>query len=115
MLIAMAALSVRFGLLGMGGNIWIAMLSQLFNGFGYVAVAVSMAKYAAERLPDNVAGGQTLISLMFYGAARLLGSLLGGFGAEKTSIPAVFLMTAALCGLGFAGLLVFTVRKRSKI
>ena len=115
MLAAAAVLSVRFLLLGLGKNIWVALFSQVFNGFGYIAVAVSMAKYVSERLPDNAAGGQTLISLMFYGAARLTGSLLGGFAAEKTSIAAVFAMAAALCAAGFACFFAYAARRRMRI
>lgn len=109
------ALAVRFALLGVGRNIWISMFSQLLNGVGYIAVAVSMAKYVSVHLPDNAAGGQALISLMFYGAARLTGSLLGGFIAQKISIPAVFMLSSALCVLGFACFMVFAARKKRKI
>ncbi|MBQ3575603.1 MAG: MFS transporter [Clostridia bacterium] len=115
MLAAAAALSLRFFMLGVGKNVWIALLSQLLNGCGYIAIGVSMAKYISEHLPDNAAGGQALISLMFYGAARLPGSLLGGFAAEKISIAAVFLVVSALCALGFACFFIYAARRRFRV
>jgi len=116
MIFASAAMCLRFGLLGAFKNRWTALLSQLLNGCGYIAVGVSMAKHMAKVLPrENAAGGQALISMMFYGAARLLGSLLGGFIAEKTGIGAVFLMVSGLCGLGTVLFIIYTVRRRIRV
>ena len=62
-----------------------------------------MARHLAKYLPEeNIAGGQALISMMFYGAARLLGSLLGGFISEHAGIAAAFITVSALCGIGLA-------------
>lgn len=100
MLLATAALALRFCVLGAAKSAWVALLSQVLNGFGYIAVGVSMAKYVADRLPQNAVGGQTLISLSFYGASRLIGSLLGGFAAQKVGVARAFWLMALLCALG---------------
>lgn len=101
MLAATAALTVRFLLLGAFQNAYIALASQILNGFGYIAISVSMAKTIAQELPENAAGGQALISLLFYGAARLVGNLLGGMVAESIGIGSVFLILSAMNALGF--------------
>lgn len=108
MLVATAALSLRFFLLGMFENAYVALLSQMLNGIGYIAISVSMAKYIAQQLPENAAGGQALISLLFYGAARLIGSLLGGIAAESIGIGSVFLI---LSGVNAAAFLLYALCK----
>jgi len=115
MAVATAVLCARFLLLGFSGNVYVALFSQVLNGFGYIAVGVSMAKYVSERLPGNAAGGQALISMLFYGASRLTGNLLGGLIAERTGIAPVFLIMAALCGASLAAYCAFGLRRRLRI
>ena len=116
MMVSTAAMCLRFLLLGVFSNRWIALFGQLLNGCGYIAIGVSMAKHLAKYLPEeNAAGGQALISMMFYGAARLLGSLLGGFISEKSGIATAFLFVSALCGTCLVVFFVYTSRRRRSI
>ncbi len=113
MMVSTAAMCLRFLLLGTSEKLWIAMASQLLNGCGYIAVAVSMAKCMAKYLPEeNAAGGQALISLMFYGAARLMGSLVGGFISERAGLASAFLVVSALCGFGLVAFFVSMFRRK---
>lgn len=115
MLAATAALSFRFFLLGTCKNAYVALASQILNGIGYIAVGVSMAKYIGQRLPENAAAGQSLISLLFYGASRLIGSLLGGFIAQRLGVGKVFGMISALCALSVTAFYIYMKRKRLRI
>ena len=116
MTVSAGVMCLRFFLLGVFPNRWIALSGQLLNGFGYIAAGVSMAKHMAKYLPEeNAAGGQALLSMMFYGAARLLGSLLGGFISERAGTGAAFLAVSALCGAGLGVFSVYAARRCRRI
>ena len=53
--------------------------------------------------------------MLFYGASRLTGNLLGGLIAERTGIAPVFLIMAALCGASLAAYCAFGLRRRLRI
>ena len=116
MMVSTAAMCLRFLLMGVFANRWIALFGQLLNGCGYIAIGVSMAKHLAKYLPEeNAAGAQALISMMFYGAARLVGSLAGGFISERMGMAAAFLTVSALCGIGLAVFSVCAFRRQRSI
>lgn len=101
---ASALLAIRWLLLGLTENPVIALVSQLLHGGGFIVISVSMAQWIGHHVPGDLrASGQSLLNMVSFGLARILGNLLGGWIAQHLGISAGFYAGAALCagaGLG---------------
>ena len=109
---AALALALRWLLLGIAPNAWIALASQLLHGGGFIVVSVSMAHWIADHVPEELrASGQGLLNMASFGLARIAGSLGGGLLARQLGIENAFLLAAGLC---VAALLLFAPRVFAK-
>ncbi len=83
MTLSALALTIRWLLLASSRCITLVMLSQILHGGGFIVMSVSMAKHAAQVLPDKLkTSGQMLIAMAGFGVARVFGILGGGLLAE---------------------------------
>lgn len=105
MCIAAGMLALRWLLLGTAHSQWIALLSQLLHGGGFIVITVSMALWIAQNVPEGLrASGQALLNMCTFGLARIPGNLLGGWVAEHWGRGHVFLVCAAICAAAALGL-----------
>lgn len=107
-LMCTAALSllIRWCLLAWGKSVPIAMLSQVFHGWGFIVMTVCMAKYISRTVPEELqASGQMLLAIVSFGIARVAGNLGGGLLADVMGRQNVFWICAGLCAIS---LCVFT-------
>jgi len=100
MCVSAAALAIRWLLLGLTGNIYVALFSQLFHGGGFIVMTVCMAKYISRHVPEELqASGQMLLAIFTFGIARAFGNLAGGLLADVLRRQNVFFLCAAVCAL----------------
>lgn len=93
-------LALRWLTLGLSQRAWVAVLSQLLHGGGFIVMTVSMAYWIAENVPPELkASGQGLLNMVSFGAARVAGNLLGGWLAGAVGRGGAFLAGAGVCGL----------------
>ena len=107
--ISAIAVTLRWLLLGLSSNVYVAMASQLLHGWGFIVMTVSMSKYVSATIPDELkASGQMLLSVVGFGVARVFGILGGGLVADAMgSVQKGFLMMAIVTGVA---LVVFVPR-----
>ena len=97
LLISAASLAVRWLILALTDNVWVALASQLLHGWGFIVMTVTMAKYISLTVPEALrARGQMLLAVSGFGVARVLGNLGGGFIAKAIGYKATFGLMAAL-------------------
>ena len=97
MCVAGCALTIRWVLLAISGNVWVAMVGQVLHGWGFIVMTVGMAKYINQYVPDELkASGQMLLAMIGYGFARVAGTLGGGFLAGFMGIQPSFWVCAAI-------------------
>ena len=98
LLCAALSQSVRFLILGLCRSLPVILASQLLHGLGFVVISFSMAQYVSRAAPPALrARGQTLLSALGLGLARVCGVLLGcGAGGQSG-----FLVMAGIALLGF--------------
>ena len=61
------------------------------------------AFYLSTHVSDEMLGSaQSMLSLVIFGAGRIIGSLLGGLVSQRAGIPAVFAFNGAMLLLGCA-------------
>ena len=100
---AAAVLSLRWAVLGFTDCAWVALLTQLLHGCGFIVITVSMAYWISDHVPpEQRAGGQALLNMFTFGLARVLGNLLAGWLARGMGLGAAFLASAGLCTLALA-------------
>jgi len=100
MCVSALVLTVKWLLTGLSKNAYLAAAGQILHGGGFIVMSVSMAKYIARNVDENLrASGQMLLSMASFGVARVIGNLGGGFLAEKLGSAAVFYMAAGVCFL----------------
>ena len=100
MRLSAALLSLRWLMLGLSANVYVAMASQLLHGWGFIVMTVCMAKYISRSVPEELqASGQMLLAIVSFGIARAFGNLAGGLLAGWMGRQNVFLGCAALCAL----------------
>ncbi|MBR0464811.1 MAG: MFS transporter [Clostridia bacterium] len=99
--ISSVALTLRWTLLAVTGNAYVAMASQVLHGWGFIVMTVTMAKYMSDVIPDELkASGQMLIGVVGFGIARTFGILGGGFVASfMGGIRMGFAMMAIVAGV----------------
>lgn len=98
MLVSAMALTLRFLLLGISDNLYVALLSQLFHGVGFIVMTLCMSKFIARAVPETLrASGQMLVSIVGFGVARVFGVLGGGVISQYLGISAGFLAMSGVC------------------
>lgn len=91
-------LAIRWLMLGLSDNVYVAMASQVLHGWGFIVMTVCMAKYIARSVPEELqASGQMLLAIVSFGIARAFGNLAGGLLAGWMGRQNVFLACAAVC------------------
>ena len=96
-------LAIRWLMLGLSGNVCVAMASQLLHGWGFIVMTVCMAKYISRSVPEELqASGQMLLAIVSFGIAGAFGNLAGGLLAGWMGRQNVFLACAGLCAATLA-------------
>jgi PPP family 3-phenylpropionic acid transporter len=100
MCVAGCALTLRWVILALSGNVWLTLASQVLHGWGFIVMTVSMAKHINQYVPDELkASGQMLLAMVGYGFARVAGTLGGGFLADGMGIQPSFWLCAAITAI----------------
>jgi len=95
---AALSLTARWILLALGKTANVAMLSQVFHGWGFIVMTVCMAKYISRTVPEGLqASGQMLLAIVSFGIARTVGNLGGGFLADAMGRQNVFFVCSGIC------------------
>ena len=98
MRLSAVTLAVRWLMLGLSDSVWVAMLSQVLHGWGFIVMTVCMAKYISREVPEELqASGQMLLAIVSFGISRAFGNLAGGLLAGWMGRGNVFLACSALC------------------
>ena len=93
-----ASLALRWVLVGLAGNVWCALATQMLHGGGFIVMTVCMAKYISRTVPEELqASGQMLLSIVTFGIARVAGNLGGGLLAGWLGRGRVFFICSAIC------------------
>jgi len=91
LLISAASLVLRWAILALTDNVWVAMASQLLHGWGFIVMTVTMAKYISLTVPEELrARGQMLLAVAGFGVARVAGNWGGGYIAQQIGLKATF-------------------------
>jgi len=100
MSICALALTTRWILLASFPNIYVAAISQVLHGWGFIVMTVSMSKYMSATVPAELkASGQMLLALVGFGIARVFGILGGGLLSEALGgVQQGFWVMAAVSG-----------------
>ncbi len=103
LLLSGLSLTARYLLLAWGRSLPVILLSQALQGPGVGLLAFCMAKYVNCALPEPFkARGQTLVSAAGAGAARVAGSLLGGWIGCGAGLRSGFLLMAGVAFFAFS-------------
>ena len=99
--ISSVALTLRWTLLATTDSIYVAIFSQMLHGWGFIVMTVTMAKYMARVIPDELkASGQMLIGVVGFGVARTFGILAGGLvAAAMGGVQNGFRLMAVVAGV----------------
>ncbi len=74
-----------------------ALPVQLLHGLMFIVLSVTLATYINREVPKELkASGQTLLGLLSLGAARIVGSFLGGVASDWIGMRSVFLICAVV-------------------
>lgn len=97
-----AVLTVRWLILALSHNAYVALASQLLHGWGFIVMTVSMSKFVNQAVPDELkASGQMLLAVVGFGIARAFGILVGGLLSDALGgIGPGYFFCAAVTGLG---------------
>lgn len=113
MCIGSGLLALRWLALGLAPSAGIALLSQLLHGGGFIVITVSMVYWIGEHAPGDLqASGQSLLNMVSFGFARIIGNLGGGWIAQKWGMGGGFLLGAALCTAAGLGIAVFAGNRK---
>lgn len=114
MCISAVVLMLRWLLLGLSKNAALSIACQLLHGGGFIVMTVSMARYIAAHVDENLqASGQMLLNMASFGIARVAGSMGGGFLAEKLGSANVFLIGSGVCFAAVCLFAAYAFRRRS--
>jgi len=91
------SLTIRWLLLGFVSDYRLAMFSQIFHGWGFIVMTVSLSKYISINVPAELkASGQMLLAVVSFGIARVIGNFGGGMLADAIGMQNVFFVSAAI-------------------
>ena len=98
--ISAATLLIRWILLATTNDYRVAMFSQVFHGWGFIVMTVSISKYINLTVPAELkASGQMLLAVVSCGRARVIGNFGGGLLADALGLQNVFFVSAAICAV----------------
>ena len=98
--ISAVTLLIRWVLLATTSDYRVAMFSQIFHGWGFIVMTVSLSKYINLTVPPELkASGQMLLAVVSFGIARVIGNFGGGLLADAMGMQKVFIVSAAICAL----------------
>lgn len=98
MAVAAGLLALRWWLLSGAQNAGVALVSQALHGGGFIVITVSMAYWISEHVPPELkTSGQSMLNMVAFGAARILGNLLGGWLGQNLGLRRAFLAGALVC------------------
>ena len=94
------SVTIRWLLLGSLTNVYAVMATQLFHGWGFIVMTVTMAYYVNDHVPDELkASGQMLLGVVGFGVARVIGNLGGALCINWFGRQGTFFVSAAISGL----------------
>jgi PPP family 3-phenylpropionic acid transporter len=112
LLISAVSLLVRWLILALTSDVWVAMASQLLHGWGFIVMTVTMAKYISMTVPEELrTRGQMLLAVSGFGVARVVGNLGGGFIAQRIGLQATFGVMGAVALLTLVAFCPIYLRK----
>lgn len=99
MIMAAFLLTVRFAVLAVARNAYVALATQLLHAGSFIAITLSASYYINRVVPDELkASGQMLLSMIGFGLARVFGVFVGGFIANTAGgMAGGFAFMAAVC------------------
>ena len=107
LIFAGSAAALRWLLIGITRSIPILIGLQLMHGMIYIIIMVSISYYISLTVtPELQASGQAINALVCGGAAKIAGSLIGGYLSDLFSIRAGFFFCS---GLALVAVAAFTV------
>ncbi|WP_051253085.1 MFS transporter [Paenibacillus alginolyticus] len=117
LIVAALASSIRWFLFTLIGNpLWILPV-QLLHGVIFIVLSVTLATFINREVPSEwKASGQTLNGLLSLGAARIIGSFLGGIMSSAYGMRQVFLYSSWVsmtCVIVFG--FVIWIRRKQKV
>lgn len=100
MALGTACMVLRFALLWLWVDPFVAIGTQVLHGMTVMVVHVAPAVYLNSRAGNSYRNSiQGLYALAIYGIGRILGNLLAGVIAETWSLPTAFAVAAMLCAV----------------
>lgn len=94
------SVTIRWLLLGSLTNVYAVMATQLFHGWGFIVMTVTMAYYVNDHVPDELkASGQMLLGVVGFGVARVIGNLGGAMCINWFGRQGTFYVSAVISGL----------------
>ncbi|MFB6162245.1 MAG: MFS transporter [Halococcoides sp.] len=110
-LLGASAFAVGFATLGVTRAIPVALLAQVFVGFGAASLIYATVQLAHRLSPEGLdATAQTVLSALGIGLGRLIGELVAGPVYEVTTVRTLYLALAlGAVPIGLAGLALFVV------
>lgn len=94
------SVTIRWLLLGSLTNVYAVMATQLFHGWGFIVMTVTMSYYVNDHVPAELkASGQMLLGVVGFGVARVIGNLGGALCIEHFGRQGSFYVSAALSGI----------------
>ena len=98
--ISSVSLFIRWVLLATTSDYRVAMFSQIFHGWGFIVMTVSLSKYINLTVPAELkASGQMLLAVVSFGIARVIGNFGGGLLADAMGYQKVFIVSAVICAV----------------
>jgi MFS family permease len=104
-----AALAVRAALSAATGDPVALLVIQPIEGFGFACFFVGGVTYLAARAPAGLAATAQGLFAAVAGFATVVGSALGGIGADRLGISGLFAVASAV-GLGGASVIAVALR-----
>ena len=111
--ISALTLTIRWVLVATCSDYRIVMFSQVFHGWGFIVMTVSVSKFINLTVPPELkASGQMLLAVVSFGIARVIGNFGGGLLADRMGMQKVFFISAAVCAATFLVFAPYYLRRK---
>lgn len=99
MMLSAFLLTVRFAILALTKNAYVAVATQLLHFGCFIVITLSASYFLSRAVPRELkASGQMLLQMAGFGLARVFGTVFGGAIADAAgSLAAGFALMAGLC------------------